>query len=255
MIRREPTDEELLAMLEGELTSSRAGTIDTHVHTCASCRARLDALQGTLDSIATIEPESASIDLVGAMWERIEQPALNPRRSFGAVALALAAATAALAIILPVSRSDFRPKSGAAHRSDRWTGIRIYRADEDGAHPVDRRIRSDDYLLFSYANLAERPARHLMIFGVDQSRAVHWYYPAHLDPGQDPTSIRIEAAPSRELREKIRHDLPPGDLTIHALFTEGPLYVSMVESAVAGGRLDDLTASGAHQKLHLEVAR
>lgn len=255
MTRREPTDDELLAMLEGELTSSRAGTIDTHIHSCASCRARLRRLSDTLDAVGTVETESASIDLVRSINERIDHPEPNRPKQARAWVWALAVAVAGLGLLLPLAQQEeIRSKAGAARPSERWTGIRVFRLGEEGPSPVSDLVRPDDDLLFAYANLGDHPAEHLMIFGVDRSGRVYWYYPAHRDPTLDPGSIPIQPASSRELREKIRHPLEPGHLTLHALFTNEPLLVSEVEEAVAEGHLQDLAADGTLQTLHLEVA-
>jgi hypothetical protein len=93
-------------------------------------------------------------------------------------------------------------------------------------------IRAGDGLLFAYSN-PDAAFTHLMVFAVDQSYAVHWYYPAYQRAGDDPVAISIlPGTTGTELGEEIRHQLRPGLLRVYALFLREPHRVLEIEALV-----------------------
>jgi hypothetical protein len=94
-------------------------------------------------------------------------------------------------------------------------------------------IHADDGILIAYSNPGtELP--YLMVFAVVAQGAVHWYYPAYEQPGQNPGAPAIRTrALGVELGEEIRHALPVGPLRMVALFLRQPLRVEEVEGMVS----------------------
>ena len=88
-------------------------------------------------------------------------------------------------------------------------------------------------LLFSYDNAGPDPYRFLMIFAVDGTGHVGWYFPDGDHGGA--TSIAVEAGLGRELSESVRLGLKPGPVELYGLFSRTPLTVAVVERAARGG--------------------
>jgi hypothetical protein len=98
---------------------------------------------------------------------------------------------------------------------------------------VTRTIHADDGILVAYSNPGAELS-YLMVFAVDAQGAVHWYYPAYEQPGQNPAAPAIRTrALGVELGEEIRHPLPVGPLRMVALFLRRPLHVEEVEDVVS----------------------
>jgi hypothetical protein len=92
----------------------------------------------------------------------------------------------------------------------------------------------DDELSFAYRNLAVKP--YLLVFGVDDTHRIYWYYPAWPDPGRVPSAIPIAASREQlvELPEAIRHDIAGTSLSIYAAFVTRPWTTVEVEARAAG---------------------
>lgn len=160
------------------------------------------------------------------------------RRAGGEVSRATAARTTADATENPTAETTaVRAKGDPVAANNRWVGIKPYHIGADGVQPLragDTLTRSAE-LVFSYTNLEPTPRfAYLMIFAVDATGAVHWYYPAYEDRKRSPQSIPIEQrVANAKLREAVRHRLAPGPLTLVGLFSEQPLLVVEVERAIA----------------------
>jgi hypothetical protein len=138
--------------------------------------------------------------------------------------LALLVSGGLLAAALWATRaSPTRPIGGPELRVVRTAGAQIA--------PLGREMAASDGLSFGYANPGTDYG-YLMIYAVDHRGQLHWYYPAHQNPAENPAAIPIERVrASAELREIIRQPLAPGRLELHALFLSDPLSVREVESA------------------------
>lgn len=105
--------------VDGELTASDVHTVETHLRTCANCRAQHEALRKLLATVAALPPEIApERDLWRELRTEIEQPAVPAHQRSAAergltppsiprmvvirwcVPLAIAASIALLAILL-----------------------------------------------------------------------------------------------------------------------------------------------------------
>lgn len=130
----------------------------------------------------------------------------------------------------------FRARGQASQPQDPGPSLLVFRIPQDGP-PVraGSTLRAGEALAFSYVNGTGGDDR-LMVFGVDATGRVHWFWPAWNRQDEDPTALPIRQATAPiELGESVRHDLIPGTLTIHGLFTSHPYRVREVESAVAAG--------------------
>jgi hypothetical protein len=249
------------AYLEDEVTLNRSRELQQHLHGCDRCRAHLEQDRRLLRSLAQPDQRLVDRDLLPAIHRRLAaaQAEPPPARRRSAVRVGLAAAAAAVAGVVIVctlvgtgagpagpkqpqpaatAEPEVRVKGaggiGQPEQPDRLVGLQVYRLPPGGEpRRLTRGLQPGDHALFAYTNLASRPYSHLMILAVDAAGAIHWYYPAYLEPADDPTSIpiraRVSAAP---LPEKIRHDFAPGRLCIVGLFTRTPLRVSQVEAVI-----------------------
>lgn len=227
---------ELLEWVDG-LTEVRRIEIDAHLLACSACRVERDRLVDLLDGIRAPDPRSEKIDLV----RRVHRARLAPpRRSFLARhPQALAAAAGALAagllfaIFAPLAdrREEFRSKAVEVGKDSRWTGVQAFTAKDSQEVTKLGPHLGKDALMFTYSNRSQEPYTHLMIFGVDSTSEVRWYYPAYTAPGTDPSAIPIAAGETAiPLPERVEHDLPAGRFIIYGLFLRRPLTVSAVEA-------------------------
>lgn len=251
----------ILDYISGCLSAEETRFLDEHFASCAACRVKRDEAGNMVRGLGPADDEFGEPRFVARVIEttRESRPRQNisPRPSrYGllstAVGVAMAACLAGVLVVSLRSRSEppstllesalgpgaFVARSGGPKGANLWESITIYRADARGYFPVQDRIAANDGLAFAYLNRSAQPFDYLMIFAVDPTGEVFWYYPAYENPGQNPTSIPIRAAHTRErLPEEIHHQLKPGRLRVYAIFTRTPVTVSSVEE-----RLGLLTA-------------
>lgn len=259
-----PVDDELLAaFVEGELSGSERAAIAAALAEDPQLRRRVTGLEQVRSALSAPVPALEQLDLTSAVRARLDAPERSLSRRGALLAGASLAAGAALWVAIGVpSKPDgaeaFRAKGAPASSVARWTAVQVHRARDAGApEPVTKRLRHNDALLFSYTNRGEAPFEYLMIFGVDRSGGVYWFHPAYERPGEDPRSTPIErGAADALLPEILRHDLSPGSLAVHALFTRRPLGVLAVEAWVAQRRANPSAAApgeGHLQVIELDV--
>lgn len=244
------------AYLEDEVTLNRSRELQRHLHGCGRCRARLEQDRRLLQTLARSDQRLVDRDLLPAIHHRLADRPAGPRPARRRLAVwvgAAAAGAAGLVLIWalagssagpagpdhrqrpPTAETQVRVKgTGGAVQADRLVGLQVYRLPV-GAEPLRLKdgLQPDDHALFAYANLASKPYTHLMILAVDAAGAIHWYYPAYLEPDSDPASIPIRGhVGAVPLPEKVRHDFAPGRLCIVGLFSREPLRVSQVEGMI-----------------------
>ena len=239
------TSELLAAYLEGEVAASERAAIEAALSDDPRARRRLEQLRHIADSLsAPLPAELESVDLAARVRAELAKPQQLPeKRRLGFLPWATCLAAAAcvgLFVTFGLDRDaenpEFRAKSaGALSDAQRWAGIQVHRVvSPQKLEQLGDEMSAQDGLLFSYTNIGPTPFRHLMIFGLDASGEVRWFYPTYDQPGTNPKSIAIEARSHVSLGDVIGHDYAAGPLTIHALFTREPLSVSQVEGWLTG---------------------
>jgi hypothetical protein len=200
-----------------------------HLPGCATCRERYERrllLSQVMPNAASAQERIGS----GLGFERRSSRA--DRRWWLLVAVPLAAA---LAVVLrsPVTDGDDFAARGAD--AGPLALIEIYRFPvSGGSSKVAREIAGTDALAFAYRNPAGR--KYLVVFAVDSAGAVRWYAPGWTDPALTPSAVPIATGHQlRELSTAIAHPLPPGRLTVHAVFADGSATVREVEAALSDG--------------------
>jgi hypothetical protein len=238
---------------DGEVTASQAAALADAIAQSPEAQRRLARVESVAASFADASAVEG-IDLLPGLRKRLPDEAgrvERPRARWRSTApLGFAVAAAAAAVVLPVVlakraptpgplQTEFRAKSAAANPDprSRWIALNAFRLSGNGPpEPLHGVLHVDDGLLFSYTNLGPAPFSHLMVFGIDEQRHVYWYYPAFLDPRDNPTGITIEKGASRvALDEVVAHRYRAGRLTVFGLFSDRAFSVSDVERAVEHG--------------------
>ena len=264
MFPHKVTEKELALYTDKALSAVRMREVGAHLDGCVTCQAQVNAFETLIRDLQAAPPVSTPrVDT--RPTKLVKAP--TPQRSHAAQRLALwgaLAASALMAIVAlrdsPMSTKGVRLKGAAGSDAERWTGIQVYRVEDDQAIALvaSESLRADAPLVFSYVNHSAHPFAYLMIFACDARGAVHWYYPAHMHPNDDPTSIHIDAVHEpRALPEQVRHPIASGPLTLRALFSRQPLRVRAVEAALAG-RCEEIAlvsdgTAGIEQILHFEA--
>lgn len=244
-----PTPETMVAMLDGELTRNQAEALHEHAKGCTSCRAREGYLSRLISILAHLElpADEAFVQSVAA---RLNEP--RPRLRFAATAMLAAAAALAVSIWIarpaPSPRPDFTPRGVAAPAAGTGRHMGFEAFVHPGSRAQARRplhegdaLAPGDGLSFLIYNRNHQEGRFLL-FGVDAERTVHWFYPAYLAPGTDPTSPVLAAEPEVvSLSEGVTPDHPAaGDFQVVAVFAPEELRVQRVEQLLSEGSLDAL---------------
>jgi hypothetical protein len=146
---------------------------------------------------------------------------------------AVAAVLLVVAILLTVG--DQRGSSALyTARGDASVGIFVYRTTPGKPPtPVKDSIERGDELAFAYLNEAGK--KRLMVFGVDDTDAIYWFYPGWQQSEDNPVAVPIETETrQRELPEAVAHRYRGRVLKVYALFVDQPLTVRQVEEMVRG---------------------
>jgi len=237
----------LVAYLEGEVTASERAAIDSELEESASLRRTLEELESLRSLLAAPAPELESVDLAARVQNTLRRPAaatdvrtplaapFSRRSRVAALGFALAAALGAVAFVAQRSGGpdEFRAKSNASPELEarRWAGVRAYRVvGQNSPEPLGATLSTSDGLVFSYTNLGTHAFRYLMIFGVDASGEVRWFYPAYMSQNENPQSIAIERSRANvALGDVVQQDFAEGPLTLYALFSDVRLDVRGIE--------------------------
>jgi hypothetical protein len=245
---------DLAELAEQEATAAQAEHRDGDGAESPENRQRLERVK----TVAAYLGDTAAVDGIDLLPDlkarlALTHTAFEPRRRWTSRrVLGLAAAASVLAIGLPIvlltvlpnagGSEGYRAKTATAQRDarSRWIALNAFRLSGEAAPvPLHDVLHVHDGLLFSYTNLGPAPFSSLMVFGIDESRRVYWYYPAFLDARDNPQSIDIQEDASRVgLHEVIAHPYREGSLTLFGLFSDRALSVAEVENAVQRGLHD-----------------
>lgn len=224
----------------GRLSPDDAHRLNAHVSACVECRRYFERHL----LLAKLDPKALGAE------ERVARGlglAAAPRRRTWALASA-AAMAAAIALVVFVRAPDgFVARGG---KPDDRADVAIYRVSGGAPKRAEGRMHAGDALAFAYRN----PERwtHLLVFGVDETGRVCWYYPKWEDAAADPRAIEIQPSVAPvELGEAVVQALSGKRLTVHALFTNDAPSVHEIEARL--GHKSKLTESGRDTVTTLEV--
>jgi hypothetical protein len=232
------TSELLTAYLEGEVAASDRAAIETALRDDPRAQRRLEQLRHIASCLAAPVPELENVDMIARVRAELAKPAAAQPKQRSLLAWGTGFAVAAsvgLFVAFGVEQpleSEFRAKSAntVANDGQRWAGMQIHRAvTSSNLERLGDQLRADEGLVFSYTNIGPQPFRYLMIFALDASGQVRWFYPTYDREGTNPESIAIDPRSQVSLGDVIGHDYAEGTLAIHAVFTRQPLRVSEVE--------------------------
>jgi anti-sigma factor RsiW len=238
-----PSSDELLLLLDGEVTENRAAELRAHLAACSACARELRAQEALVAHLGAPVPGAPSPGAVDAVMARIaRREAAVPRRrwriALPALALGAAAAVVAVVALRPgppgsdaLRAPGFEARGGAAPGWERSVGVELWVAGPP-AHRLTEgaRVTGATAYAASYRNLTGE-AVHLLAFAVDAAGEVHWLYPAYLAPGSDPAAVVLP--PSREpspLPDAVALEgVPAGALRLLTVLSPRPVTVSQVE--------------------------
>ena len=243
----EVSNEVLVRYLQGEMTKSESEETEQLIADSRRAQVRLAELREMTAALRRRPDWVASTDLTSAVASRVREiePSVQSRRPRRALWLSAGVAVVAAAAILLVAapwRSDGggpnldgepRAKGGAAADPDRWVGIALATAD---GQPIGDSLPARGEVMVSYTNLGPEPYTHLMVFALDGTGDVRWFYPAWQDEAANPAAIPIEpGVAERVLPDLVEHTFTQGDgVVVFGLFLRRPLTVREVEAALAG---------------------
>lgn len=244
MTPRCPSPDELMLLLDGEVTENRATQLREHVGGCRSCRDQLSREQQLLADIGAPRldiPRSVLVSRI--MAKATDLPMHTTWRSKALRASFIAAACGALAVLLLGVRgagnrgdAEFHARGGARVGLSRYVAATLVRADRGTQRlQAGARVEPDTTYGMKYRNLKDGPV-YLLCFAVDAKQEIHWLYPAYLDPKQDPPALELATAAAEVLLpESVMLDQPaPGHLRFISIMSTKAEPVSSIERLAPG---------------------
>ncbi len=240
-----PEPEELLHLLDGEVTENRSSQLRSHMTNCRQCAQELEAQKQLTMRLAAPVDGVPSPGAVQAVLRRIDSNAAPKPRAVvrwipALCAGGLAAVAAVTLMVLPRGaneRGEFRAR-GATVAWTNKVGIEIWAL---GTAPrklaAGARVTQGTALVASYSNI-DTAAANLLAFGFDGRGEVHSLYPGYGDSRTDPLTVRLEPLHIQQtLPDAVAlDDVPVGPLRIVWIISRGPLHVSSIEALLAGDR-------------------
>ncbi len=276
----------MAAYVAGTLSDERGREIGAHVEACPACAELRRSFVSLTQQVRLDDTEIPQEDLVNdvlslvqsgrAERQRFPVPVapsrwgLRPRwwlvPAFGLPVMAgLLFAVGGTGKYKPNDEdtTGFRARGAAKERTDRWISLDIFRARAGEYEPVQESIATDDALTFSYRDRSSPAFTHLLLFAIDDSAQVHWYYPASAE--DKAASITLTGNAAADLPDQVRYHLGQGSLRMFAIFSREPLQALSVQnlaqaelkrlrSAAALGRLP-LPGTGQHTRLLVVTAK
>lgn len=257
------TDKETIELMSGFLAQEKAADAFVHVERCKPCAERLREFKELRDGIGAGEGEFQDSALCEEIMTLIElgrgKKARLPgmRRAFPwnrwtavAAAAAIVLTTTAVFQFAGLKNidaaiediSDSGNRHGFASRSgtpslDQWVSLTLFeRRDANGGstyHPVEASIRKGAFIAAAYEDRSALPFPYLMVFAVDQSGEVFWYYPEYDKNGPDQISIEtLPVGGKISLPDEVTHDFSLGQIRFFGVFSKAPLNAALVEATV-----------------------
>jgi hypothetical protein len=140
-----------------------------------------------------------------------------------------------LALLALLPKEPLFREKGSGQGTSRFVSIEVYtrRDASQRPQPIGRRLGRTDPLAFSYSNQSREHYDRLLLFGIDSTYTVYWFYPSWTDPRQNPASIAIRRGVGVELEDEVTHHYEGRQLRLFAIFTKRrELRVAEVERIV-----------------------
>jgi hypothetical protein len=274
------TDKQTVDFISGFLEDEKAAAAAVHVEACRPCSARLRNLADIREGLVALPGEFEDKALCGEIMtlidlgrgEKERLPAmgrLSGRRLWMPWAAAAAAAVAAVAAaVIFISVIAFRfahqpdrassmedpehfASRGAAPSDDQWVLVTLFERHEVNGEsvyqPVGETVSANAALAAAYEDRSASPFPYLMVFAVDPTGEVFWYYPEYAENEEDRLSIAASKAKGRTaFPDEVTHEFSEGPLRFFGIFSRSPLRAGQIEETVkrqlgAAGDLSALT--------------
>jgi hypothetical protein len=237
-----PSDERLFETVDGEPADP---ALLQHVQDCPVCARKAAAFERLRGEVASPQAGRGRGDdfLAGVMAEvSRERPVSSRRRLIASVATVAAVAVAAPLVWMarrPFDDGTMVARGGPAARADA-ARVSVYVLRGQHLRPLTSGpLDSDDQFVVRWSNPGRKP-RYFMVLAQDAAGDIHWLFPAHQDPAQDPRSVPM--APGRvdvRVEEMAAPDGPaPGPFRVITLVTDEPVAVSQIERRLASAAPD-----------------
>ena len=254
-------DEDLMRLVDRQLSVDATARLRAHAAECARCRSAIEAIETLVDDLRTpIAVDEGA--MVAALMKRMDReatiPVANVPRNKGRIlagaagALSLAVAAAAIFALVPARPSQ----TGDGAYSARGDGTPIslrkgasvtFNALSSSTHSLEAGtvVAQNALLGADYRNVRSGASTYLLAFAIDSKNTIHWLYPAYEKEGTDPESVLLETANGpKKMPTAVLLDSPAdGPLRLVSVLSEAPHHVSEIESlAPPGTSLDALRA-------------
>ncbi len=237
------SDAELIAFVDGVADDVAAKAITAALENDPNLAARIGAIEAIRQPLASPPPE---VDFVG----RVRRAQADARREqtrpvlrFGLAGSALAAAAAVMIGILvpasdPASAPGQAPSEFVARAADGPSYFfRPYRVTRTELQPIPRAgaiVHRDDPLTFNFGG-AKAPGSYLAVF-ILAGDEVFWCVPFWDPDAAVPTLLPVQDAKRDLPSHQVAHDLPVGQATMVAWFSDQQLKVDEVERRLAASK-------------------
>jgi hypothetical protein len=241
-----PDLQELVRLLDGDVTENRGAELRAHIAVCSRCAGDLDAQRRLVARLSAPIPGVPSPGAAEGVMRRLDAAAAPAPRSatwrrWMLGGLAAAAAAVAIAFVFPrgePSSAAFRARGAGVSWANK-VGVDLWAVEvQPRKLAPGSMVTPNTAFVASYRNLDAAPA-YLLAFAVDAAGEVHWLYPAFDDPGADPQSVRLDpSVAQRVLADSvIPEGLVPGTLRCVFVVSRAPLHVSSIESLAPTDRV------------------
>lgn len=240
-----PTEKELLAFADADLSPEQLQRVERHLELCRDCARQVVALSRLIEDIATpLAPAELDVgEHVAAVMKRLDAPVATARPAraltWGAVALTM---VAAMALLFVRGRGYDEEQGQLAARGgpgepvlSRNVGVQLYtQTPELHALSAGSRVLTQTPLTAGLRNTGRAPV-FVLLFAVDARGSVHWIAPEFTLPGSNPRAVLLSPQAGEQLlpTAAVFDDLAPGPLRLIALLSTEPSYVADVEALTA----------------------
>jgi hypothetical protein len=247
---------DVILYLEGQLSPEKTAALKEHFAHCNSCASLHEQLVSITQYIAPDDDEFKMPQLAENVMTLVRLGQGRPEKVFSGSSFWSTiwlqrlwmpiAACLLVAIIIPlwlivdreprpIDSVEFVARGSTAEKLDSWVSIRVFRKTPSDYQLIRDGLTVDDVLAFAYDNRSGTSLDFLMIFAVDQSGRIFWYYPAFLDESENPKSIKIADTirTPKMLPDEVQHGYQPGLLRMFAVFSSEALDVKRIEEIVA----------------------